>query len=96
MQNVRTIAMLAAIALLATPLAFGDTFSTDGACVGATANATISGNGGLPVSAGATISYSGGFVTVTLTNCFVNPTSVSQNISDIYFTYLFHHHWFQR
>ncbi len=86
MQKASTIVILAAIALLASPLAFGDTFSTDGSCVGNSVNATISGNGGSPVSAGATISYSGGFVTVTLTNCFINPTSVSQNISDIYFT----------
>jgi PEP-CTERM motif len=86
MQRARAIVLLAAIALLASPWAFGDTFSTNGSCVGSSANATISGNGGLPVSAGATISYSGGFVTVTLTNCFINPTSVSQNISDIYFT----------
>ncbi len=86
MQKERTIVLLAAIALLASPLAFGDTFSTDGSCVGSSVNATISGNGGLPVSAGATISYSAGFVTVTLTNCFINPTSVSQNTSDIYFT----------
>ncbi len=86
MRKERTIVLLAALALLASPLAFGDTFSTDGSCVGGSVNATISGNGGLPVSAGATISYSGGFVLVTLTNCFVNPTSVSQNISDVYFT----------
>lgn len=86
MSKERTVAVLAALALLASPLAIADTFSTDGICVGTTANATVSGNSGTAVSAGATISYSGGFLTVTLTNCLVNPTSVSQNISDIYFT----------
>lgn len=68
--------------------AFADSFSTagaTGACGGGSA-ASISGNGGAAVNAGASIVYSNNTISVTLTNCLVNPTSISQNISDVFFT----------
>ena len=80
------IVVLLVLALGTAQVVFADAFSTNGTCVGGTANAGVTGNNGSTVSAGATISYSGGLVTVTLTNCLVNPTSISQNISDIFFS----------
>ncbi len=74
---VLAIATFAVIALgSATASADTITFST---APGAT-------NAGLPVSATATFTVSApGVLTITLTNNIVNPTSVAQNISDIFF-----------
>lgn len=80
--------VLLVLALATAQVAFADSFGTSGAtgsCSGGS-TAGVTGNNGTTVNAGATISYSGGLVTVTLTNCLVNPTSISQNISDIFFS----------
>jgi hypothetical protein len=82
------VGVLVLLALGISQAAFADSFSTagaTGACSGGS-TAGISGNNGSAVNAGANISYSGSTVTVTLTNCLVNPTSISQNISDVFFT----------
>ena len=71
--------------------AFADTlFCTAGAsgvgCASA-ATASVSGNNGAAVNAGASfVDNNNGTISVTLTNWLVNPTSVSQNISDVFFT----------
>jgi hypothetical protein len=82
-------AMFLAIALLLGCIpAFGTTFSTAGAtgsCAGGS-TAGVVGNAGSPVDASAGITLSGSTITVVLTNCLSNPTSISQNISDLFFT----------
>lgn len=72
-----TLALLAAMMALSTP-AFGGTIDVT-LPPGST-------NGGQPVSAEAIITTNAGTVTVQLLNLLANPTSVSQAISDVFFT----------
>ena len=71
--------------------AFADTlFCTAGAsgvgCASA-GTASASGNNGAAVNAGASfVNNNNGTISVTLTNWLINPTSISQNISDVFFT----------
>jgi hypothetical protein len=83
------VAVLVLLVLGISQAAFADSFSTagaTGACSGGS-TASISGNAGTTVNAGASVVYNNNnTISVTLTNCLVNPTSISQNISDIFFT----------
>lgn len=78
------------LAVCGAGLAQADTFSTagaTGACAPSGAQtAGVTGNTGLPVNALATITISAGSITVSLQNCFANPTAMGQVITDVSFS----------
>ena len=86
--NKLVVVVLVLLVLGISQAALADSFSTAGAtgACGGGSTASISGNAGTTVNAGASIVYSSNTISVTLTNCLVNPTSISQNISDVFFT----------
>lgn len=64
------------LAFVSTPV-MAITFTTD--------NSDVIGNAGLDVSSSATFITSADTISITLTNTFINPKSVAQNLSDLAF-----------
>lgn len=86
------LAVSCAVMVLTAGVAFGATFNfstagATGACAPAGAGtAGATGNNGNTVNALATFTTGSGTITVTLTNCQTNETTIAQNISDVFFT----------
>jgi len=88
-MKVMKVMFVALSVLVVTGLAQATTFSTGtaGTCdPTGSSTATVSGNSGNPVNASATVTTSGSTITIVLKNCFASPTTVAQNISDVFFT----------
>jgi PEP-CTERM motif len=89
MKTVRMLALLsvAALIVLGAGVARADSFNVSGtgACSGGTSAGSV-GTGGNAEDALAVITPGAGSITVTLTNCITDATTVAQNISDVFFT----------
>jgi PEP-CTERM motif len=89
LKTIRILGLVAVAAVMAlgAGVARADSFSVSGTgvCAGGTSAGSV-GTGGNAEDALAVITPGDGSITVTLTNCITDATTVAQNISDVFFT----------